>query len=381
MPGVITSAHPALQALSALQSVVLVRDPATATYQAIGPVPDWWAEWFGSVDEFQERSPFLDDFTNGLATEFWNQTTPGEAILPSGIWEETNGDNRRFFEAIATRNNPVSSKENPSQLLIVQVADERWRNEQTFVQSAHDQSLDRRRLLKEIEKRQVLLECIMHDLGTPVATVLMSLQHIARHLSEQQRGLQTAVQRAIAQSNRQRQLIRSIAEVFSSDLSVPSDLDPNHPDVPDLNAIVAATSSSCADIATAAGVTICPFFGGQLLVRGEKLALSRIVENLLMNAIRHSPSGRCVTVRLSQEGSMAVCQVEDAGSGIEPELLDRLFQPFVQGKKHPGQSGLGLYYCRMTIEKWGGTIQGWNRDKGGACFEFRLPIVRKGATT
>ena len=77
-------------------------------------------------------------------------------------------------------------------------------------------------------------------------------------------------------------------------------------------------------------------------------------------------------------------RVEDNGPGVEAQLAEELFRPFSQGRSHPGQSGLGLYFCRIAIEQYGGRI-GY-RDRGGepgtgACFWFRLPRVTGRQTT
>ncbi|RBP36645.1 signal transduction histidine kinase [Roseimicrobium gellanilyticum] len=355
-------------ALGALEAVVLVREGKTGEFRLLDTPPLWWEIAFGSEQEFRERSLFLEDFTSGIGAEFWDRGV-GES-LRSGIWEETIANARRFFEAIAIRG--VGSED----LLMILPADERWREEQTFVQSSHDQSLNRRRLMKDLEKRQVLLECIMHDLGNPATTVLMNLQHINRHLGEGHGGLRSSVQRIMVQAERQRKLIRVIAEAFATDLDSAGDLD--GPDAPDLVAVGAETAAALAAQAAEAGVSLCPFFGPSLPVAAEKLTLSRVIENLLVNAIRHSKEGGTVGIYFEKEGRMGVCRVEDQGTGIETHLQERLFQPFVQGSKNAGQSGLGLYFCRLSVEKWGGSIHAWNR-KGdrGACFEFRIPLAGK----
>ncbi len=363
-------------ALRAQDVAVLVR--RDGRFSEVGPMPDWWAPVFGSAGEFRDRSAFLDDFVDGAGSELWEDPDAGgERSIQSGIWEEASIESgvafdggRQFFDAIAHRG---PGGEN---LLIVSRANERWESEQGFIQNAHDLTLDRRRLRKELEKKQVLLQCIVHDLGNPLATVLMNLQHIERQLDERDRVLRPAVRRAVTQAERQRELIRSIAEVFAADLAgaSPSGELESEPSV-NLMSVAAETIAACAPAAAARKVTLCPFFSGPLFVIGESLPLSRVIENLLVNAIRHSPEGGQVTIAFEREESQAVCRVEDGGPGIDPAVAEQLFQPFAQGGSRPGQAGLGLYFCRMTVEMWGGTIRGMNRPEGGARFEFRLPLA------
>ncbi|MCB1063275.1 MAG: HAMP domain-containing histidine kinase [Verrucomicrobiae bacterium] len=360
------------QALNAMGVLVLSRQEH-GEFVEIDPVPAWWKTVFGSAAEFRGRSPFLEDFAEGAAAEFWDSADEGEGTLPSGIWEETTGETvsgRYFFEAIAGRGSGGES------FLMVMPADDRWQREQGFTQNAHDQSLGKRRLVKELEKKQILLQCIMHDLGNPLSTVLMNLQHIGRQLDDHDKVLRPAVRRAVVQAERQRELIRSIAQVFAADLVGASHSgDPGAEISVNLMSVAAETIAACAQAAAERGVTLCPFFSGRLFVVGEPLPLSRILENLLINAIRHSSQGGQVTIAFEEEERFAICRIEDGGPGIDESVIDRLFQPFSQGGDMPGQSGLGLYFCRMTIEMWGGSIVGSNRPEGGACFEFRLPLA------
>ena len=64
--------------------------------------------------------------------------------------------------------------------------------------------------------------------------------------------------------------------------------------------------------------------------------------------------------------------VEDEGPGVPEGLRDRLFQKFSQGGAKSGSAGLGLYFCRITVERWGGQIGYEPRESGGSRFWFRL---------
>ena len=76
---------------------------------------------------------------------------------------------------------------------------------------------------------------------------------------------------------------------------------------------------------------------------------------------------------LPDEGETIRFSIEDAGEGVPKNQVYRLFRKFAQGSGQTGQVGLGLYFCRITIEGWGGSI-GYNPSSlGGACFWFRLP--------
>jgi signal transduction histidine kinase len=108
-------------------------------------------------------------------------------------------------------------------------------------------------------------------------------------------------------------------------------------------------------------------------VVGEQSRLERIIFNLVENALRHSPSGSLVTVALEQAEADVLVAVDDQGPGVAPDVIGTLFEKFSQGKGQKGKAGLGLYFCRITVEHWGGAIGCTPRQTGGTRFWFRLP--------
>ncbi|MEH3087428.1 MAG: sensor histidine kinase N-terminal domain-containing protein [Xylophilus ampelinus] len=99
-------------------------------------------------------------------------------------------------------------------------------------------------------------------------------------------------------------------------------------------------------------------------VRAEAWMLRELVRNLLHNAIRHSPPGAPLAVRLACDGGWATLTVSDAGPGIGPALRERLFQPFAAGSR--GGSGLGLAICLEIVQALGGRIALEERPAAGA---------------
>ena len=108
-------------------------------------------------------------------------------------------------------------------------------------------------------------------------------------------------------------------------------------------------------------------------VIGEKSRMERVISNLLENALRYSPSGSVVTVGVKDDGGFVLITVDDEGPGVAQEVSEKLFQKFSQGKEKSGNAGLGLYFCSITVERWGGTIGYSPRLEGGSRFWFRLP--------
>ena len=115
------------------------------------------------------------------------------------------------------------------------------------------------------------------------------------------------------------------------------------------------------------------------VIQGFGGALSSAMENVLRNAVYHSPSGGTVTVQLRIHDSLALLTIEDQGTGIADEELDRIFEPFYRTNKAVENAsthgtGLGLAIAQRAILKNSGTIRASNADGGGLRIEIRLPI-------
>ena len=115
-------------------------------------------------------------------------------------------------------------------------------------------------------------------------------------------------------------------------------------------------------------------------VHGDPARLQQVVINLLKNAAKYSPPGETISVRLGRESGQAVLQVTDRGVGISPEMLDRVFELFVQSNetldRADGGMGVGLTLVRAIVELHGGTVvarsDGYNT---GSEFTVRLPLL------
>jgi signal transduction histidine kinase len=112
---------------------------------------------------------------------------------------------------------------------------------------------------------------------------------------------------------------------------------------------------------------------GQSVVRCDRDALMRAIQNLVTNALRHG--GGAVDVRSFADNGHVVIRVDDRGPGIPPEDLPHLFEPFYRGRNAQVRgSGLGLAIVDRFARAHGGSIVAENRRDGGASFTLRLPV-------
>lgn len=125
---------------------------------------------------------------------------------------------------------------------------------------------------------------------------------------------------------------------------------------------------------------------GEATVTGDPNRLEQALQNLVANAVRHTPNGGRVTVRSSHDGEWIVLTVEDTGPGIAVEHLPRVFDRFYKvdesrtGTLTPSGSGLGLSIVRAIVVRHGGTVSASNVPGNGARFEIRLPDASRGET-
>jgi signal transduction histidine kinase len=118
-----------------------------------------------------------------------------------------------------------------------------------------------------------------------------------------------------------------------------------------------------------------------LLWHGDATRLEQVMVNLLTNAARYTPPGGEVELRAGRAGDELVVCVRDNGRGIDAELLPRLFEPFVQGRRdvdrEEGGLGLGLAVVKGIVALHGGTVTAGSEGVGrGSRFEIRLPGVQ-----
>lgn len=113
----------------------------------------------------------------------------------------------------------------------------------------------------------------------------------------------------------------------------------------------------------------------ELRIQLDPGATGRILDNLVTNAIKYTPEGGQVAVRLGADERWAELQVDDTGEGIDEDLLPNLFEPFVQAPGEDGReegSGLGLAITKRLVEGMDGEIEVDTVQGEGTCFTVRL---------
>lgn len=229
--------------------------------------------------------------------------------------------------------------------------------------------------------RRELVAWVSHDLRTPLAGIRAMSEALADTVVADPKGVADYAQRINDDITRLSAMVDDLFELSKINAGALS-ITPVPVLVEDL---VADALESTAPAAAHRGVRLLADPAGSWpVVLGSRNELARVLRNLLVNAIRHTPSDGAVAVRAGQTGGYAWLAVQDACGGIAEDDLPRIFQAAYRGgsarSPDPGAvafgpgAGLGLAIARGLVEAHGGQISVRNRSPG-CRFEVRLPLV------
>ena len=230
--------------------------------------------------------------------------------------------------------------------------------------------------------REDFASTLTHDLKTPLLGAIETLQAFER---ENFGSVQPAQKKVLAMMIRSHQtsvqMVETVLDVYRNDIK---GLKLKKTRV-DISAIAEEVATTLTELALSRRVYISVNYGVSdfhqfLWVEGDAFQLQRVFNNLLTNAINHTPRGGKIEVVLEPGSSYQVAKVIDTGAGFTLEELPHLFERFYQGHsdRQAKGTGLGLYLTRQIVEAHGGTIWAENRIPHGAIFAFRLPILNIG---
>ncbi len=360
-----TAATPSL--FGALDMLVFERRP-DGRFARASPLPEWYrALGRGEGDAAdvapEDAFPFLDVFLRE-AREKLGASASGR--VDSEFWTETSsGGDEVHLRAASVR---AEGKD----LLVVSRDDASFREQRLILQRARDLKRAHSALARELEQRDVLVHCIVHDLATPLNGMLATLDRL--RVRAHDAGEARLVEVALDAARRQRDMIRTILYVFSAEAgALAAELDAVT-ESSDAAETVDRVARELEPLAQSRGVRLEVVHAGDLeagtRVVGDEERLHRVVANLVENALGAGPPGSSVRVTVEPRAGDVLVAVDDDGPGVRAELVPQLFQKF--GRGEGGGTGLGLYFCRITVERWGGSVGYEARPSGGARFYARL---------
>lgn len=224
-------------------------------------------------------------------------------------------------------------------------------------------------------RKDQFLATLSHELRTPMTAVLGWSRMLKMGLSDSE--TQQAIDAIEKSAAVQAQLIDDVLDV-SRIMAGKMTFEPRPVD---LSSIVQAAMTTVHPAAAARNIEILTSIPPQLPpVMGDEGRLQQVIWNLLANAVKFTPRGGNVTIRLTKIGSILRLAVQDSGKGIEPDFLPHVFEPFSQEDSSATRShegiGLGLSIVRSLVELHGGRVRASSEGAGhGATFTVDLPFA------
>jgi signal transduction histidine kinase len=232
------------------------------------------------------------------------------------------------------------------------------------------------RLLELDALKDEFISLVSHELRTPLTSIRGYLE-----LLLEDRGLDGDQQRylSIVDRNSERLLdlvsdLLFLAQVDAGKLAF--DVRPL-----DLGEVVAECIETALPTATAQGIELAARTTPMPEVRGDRARLAQVLDNLVSNGLKFTPSGGRVEVRTSAVGDAAVIEVEDTGIGLARDEQEQLFERFYRSSRAtedaiPG-TGLGLAIAKTIVERHGGRIEVESAPDAGTTVRVELPLSER----
>ncbi len=229
--------------------------------------------------------------------------------------------------------------------------------------------------LREIDRmKNTFLQAVSHDLRTPLAAIL----GLAVTLQREDLELRPADAKDMAKriASNARRLDRMVNDMLDLDRLSRGIVEPTLAPT-DVGSLVSHLVAESDLIGANRRVEVD---APQVWAEVDAAKVERIVENLLANAVRHTPTDCRIWVRVGPVGDDVLIVVEDEGPGVQPQHREHIFEPFRQGPgvpEHTPGVGVGLALVARFAELHGGRAWVEERDGGGASFRVCLPLAAR----
>lgn len=313
----------------------------------------------------ESRIELLRYFARQFREVIWYITVPAIVVaIPFGVWRARSISRR--LERMAAAADAMAEGELDTRISIKQ-RDEIGRLAERFNEMAATIEYNER-------TRRAFISIVSHELRTPLSIIRGTVERQLEH-SEASDGAQTAPLRVI---DRESQMLeRMIGDLFTLTR------------IGEQSLRLERKAFAMADLAEEAGGGIRDLAWSQSRVSVESLVapdlprvladqmrVRQVLNNLLYNALRHTPEGGLIVVQAKSAGTMVEISVSDTGRGIPIDEIDHVFERYYQaerGGRHDEGSGLGLSIVKQLVTAHGGEISVESREGEGTTFRFTLP--------
>ena len=215
-----------------------------------------------------------------------------------------------------------------------------------------------------------------HELRAPLALIYTAAEFSLRR-ERPREELVDALEKILRESRHTTSLVDSLLLLARAD----SGEDRLQAPVPiNLSALCQDTADRAAELASAKDISVSTDLGStSIVVDGDETALRRLLLILVDNAVKYTPAGGRVDVRLVIDGQAALIRISDTGIGIAaadlPHVFDRFWRADKVRTRSAGGTGLGLAIARWIVDRHGGTIGVSSEVGRGSAFTVTLPLA------
>lgn len=229
-------------------------------------------------------------------------------------------------------------------------------------------------LMRALQVKNEFIALVSHELRTPLTSIGGYAQLLEEddELSDLARRHLAVIQRNTDRLNRLVADLLSVAQYDAGAVGFARERI-------DLVDVVRDAVEAVAGAAERSGLAMSMSVPDTLAIVGDGQRVAQVVDNLVSNAVKYTPSGGSVQVRLAEEDGDAVLEVSDTGIGIEPADIERLFDRFFRSREAERRAiagaGLGLAITKDIVAGHGGRIEVESELGKGSVFRVRLPLA------
>ncbi|MFC5652566.1 sensor histidine kinase [Paenibacillus solisilvae] len=224
------------------------------------------------------------------------------------------------------------------------------------------------------EERRFVIAAVAHDLRTPLFALRGYLDGLEQGIAQSPEKITKYL--AVCKE-KSAQLDRLVEDLFTFTKMEYLETKLNNKTV-DLTCVLRKSIDSLSPLARQKHISISSHFTDDCIISGDTHLLERAMNNLLDNAVRHTPSDGEIVVQCYKDGSKVKFTIRDTGPGFSSEELQRVFEPLYRGEisrnRLTGGSGLGLTISQKIIRRHGGELAADNYSEGGALLTGWIPV-------
>ncbi|MBU7320025.1 sensor histidine kinase [Paenibacillus oleatilyticus] len=224
------------------------------------------------------------------------------------------------------------------------------------------------------EERRFVIGAVAHDLRTPLFALRGYLDGLEQGIAQSPEKITKYL--AVCKE-KSAQLDRLVEDLFTFTKMDYLEMKLHHKKI-DFKHLIQKSIDSLSPLARQKHISISNDAADDCFISGDMHLLERSINNLLENAVRHTPSYGEIVVQCSIDNDQVKFTIRDTGPGFSPEELQRVFEPLYRGEqsrnRSTGGSGLGLTISRTIMRRHGGELAAGNHSEGGALLTGWLPV-------